>query len=394
LNWKERIISTIKGEKTDFLPFVPRMDLWYKSNKTRRTLPKKYTNSTLKEITEDLDIGFHAIIPDYSDFKTEFNEVGYGLGIHNVRTLPYKVDLRNIEYKIKREQYLTLIEYSTPFGNIATKTIFDEKMKYSGISSPFISEKAFKSKKDYKALAFIFENVKVEEDYEDYMKFEEYVGNRGVAAGYCSGSAAPIHLIMQYLMSYELFTFELHDNEPDIKKLAESISIYYDRVFEIVLKSPAGLIFSGANYDINLTPPGFFKKYLTPFLLSQSKKTHSADKFLITHTDGENKGLLEEFLLCGIDIADSICPYPMTNLTLKDIRSVFNDKITIWGGLPSVCALKDSMSDYNFEKFINDTIESIGSGKKMILSFADTLPPDAEFGRIEKIAKLSKSFRF
>ncbi len=37
-------------------------------------------------------------------------------------------------------------------------------------------------------------------------------------------------------------------------------------------------------------------------------------KFLLTHTDGENIGLLEEYMACEFDIADSICPSPMTKL--------------------------------------------------------------------------------
>ncbi|MBM3712383.1 MAG: hypothetical protein FJW56_02960, partial [Actinobacteria bacterium] len=296
LTWKERIISTIEGNQVDFLPFIPRMDLWFRANKLRKTLPKKYANSSLKEITIDLGIGYHALVPDYSNFKTEFKDAGYALGIHNISTLPYKVDFSNIKYKLKRHLGQTTVKYFTPFGNITTMTIYDKRMKQSGISSPLISERAIKSKKDYKAVEYIFENIKVEKDYEDYLEFEEYVGDRGLAAGYCTGSASPMHLIMQYLMPYELFIYELHDNEKEIKKLACSINSYYTNVFEIVLKSPARLIFSGGNYDINLTPPKFFREYLTPSLLLQSKKAHAVNKLLITHTDGENKGLLSEFL--------------------------------------------------------------------------------------------------
>ena len=80
----------------------------------------------------------------------------------------------------------------------------------------------------------------------------------------------------------------------------------------------------------------------------------------------------------------------MTSLTFKEIRKTLRDDITIWGGLPSICVLKDSMSDYEFEKYIDSILEDIGAGDHIILSFADTTPPDADFKRIVKVAELAR----
>jgi len=120
---------------------------------------------------------------------------------------------------------------------------------------------------------------------------------------------------------------------------------------------------------------------------------HKADKFFITHADGENEGLIQEYINADIDIADSICPYPMTKLKIKDIRRIFDGKITIWGGLPSICVLEESMSDYEFNKFLDNFFNDIEKGDRLILSFADTTPPNAKFERIEKVARMSRSFK-
>lgn len=64
MNYRQRILNTIKDSTVDFLPFVPRMDLWYKSNKINGTLPHKYKNYSLKEITSDPGVGHHPVIPD------------------------------------------------------------------------------------------------------------------------------------------------------------------------------------------------------------------------------------------------------------------------------------------------------------------------------------------
>ena len=82
----------------------------------------------------------------------------------------------------------------------------------------------------------------------------------------------------------------------------------------------------------------------------------------------------------------------MTSQTLKEVRDVFGQKITIWGGIPAACLLENSMSDYEFEKYLDMTLESIGSGRKIILGIADTTPPEAKLDRIMKIASKCKEF--
>ncbi len=47
-------------------------------------------------------------------------------------------------------------------------------------------------------------------------------------------------------------------------------------------------------------------------------------KFLLTHTDGENTGLLEHYLESNMDVADSVCPKPMTKLSFKEVRDHFD----------------------------------------------------------------------
>ena len=83
----------------------------------------------------------------------------------------------------------------------------------------------------------------------------------------------------------------------------------------------------------------------------------------------------------------------MTKLHLDEVRNMFGDEITIWGGLPSICVLKESMNDNEFERYIDSFFRELGDGKHIILSFADTTPPDARFDRIKKVAEMAKQFK-
>ncbi|MBI4471230.1 MAG: hypothetical protein HY646_01085, partial [Acidobacteria bacterium] len=93
-----------------------------------------------------------------------------------------------------------------------------------------------------------------------------------------------------------------------------------------------------------------------------------------------------------IDIADSVCPQPMTRLTFGQVREVFGDRITIMGGIPSVALLPASLNDRQFEQFLDDFFEQIGSGRHLILGISDTTPPDADFDRLRRVARRVEEF--
>ena len=78
---------------------------------------------------------------------------------------------------------------------------------------------------------------------------------------------------------------------------------------------------------------------------------------------------------------------------LKCLFIQYAGKITIWGGLPSICILEEYMNDYEFDKYIYELLQSLGAGEHIILSFADTTPPDGKFKRILKVKKLAESFK-
>lgn len=394
MNFKKTIINTIKGKKTDYVPFIPRLDIWYKSNKIRNTLPKKYKSYTLVEIAKDLGLGFHTIVPDFSYYRNKKSAALAGLGIYDLKTNPYAINTDNLDFEFKTDcNGITQTIYLTPYGNITTKTIYDYRMKESGATIGHTLEHAFKTAADVNAIGYIFENIKVEKNYKDFSEYKDSIGNNGITVAFCMLSASPMHHIMKSLCRFENFIYQLHDNPTIFESLAQKIDIFLSKIVNVAASSDADVVFCGANYDSFLTWPLFFKQYITPYLKKYSAISHQMDKFFLTHADGENEGLIKEYVEGQIDIADSICPYPMTKLKLEDIRREFNGKITIWGGIPSICALEKFMNEYEFDRYLYSLADSIGKGDHIILSFADTTPPDAKFERISKLAKFTKSLK-
>ena len=390
-NYNEMIMATLRGEPTEFLPFIPRLDLWYKANKVRGTLPDEYQNATLYEIVDDLDVGCHSVIPDFMDFIDPLDQIDRALGIYRLRTFPYRIELR-VKRNVSFDGDFTTVQYLTPYGNIKTKVKYDEEMRRSGITITQIVEYAIKSVNDYKALAYIFQNAEIIPTYDNYLCGKEEIGNRGVIPGCAHLAASPIQMLMRDLMPMEQFFYQMLDSWKEMKWLCEQLDMYLQKIIQVTIDSPSEIILLGGNYDCSITYPPFFKEHITPALAAAADLVHSKGKFLATHADGDNKGLLKELVASKIDIADSICPAPMTSVTMEEYQKVFGKKITIWGGIPSIIVLEDSFSEYEFDSYMNKFLENIGPGDHLLLHVADTIPPDAKFSRIKKIAKLAREF--
>lgn len=281
MNWRERIINTIKGSPVDFLPFVPRLDLWYKSNKINGTLPRKYTNCTLKEISSDLGVGFHSVVPDFRNFLNKRSVSLLGLGIYDLKSNPYRIDSNSIDYSFKtNSEGLTTTIFNTPYGKVTTKVLYSKKMESDGTSLGHTVEHAIKSQIDFKPIGYIFENIKVEENYSNFLDFRDYIGDNGVCVAFCMLSGSPMHHIMKELMSFEGFVYELNDSQREIEELSEKINTFFTKVISISFKSKSDITFIGANYDSFLTWPSFFKKYITPYLRKYSIQVHKSGKYL------------------------------------------------------------------------------------------------------------------
>ncbi|MFH1378094.1 MAG: uroporphyrinogen decarboxylase family protein [Planctomycetota bacterium] len=387
MNHKESMLAAIRGELLPMIPYAPRMDLWYNSRRRLGTLPKKYKDATLEQILDDNDLAHHIVIPHLKELRSESDDIDRGLGFYNISTMPYQTILENVGRKVSIEGDATIVNYETPFGTVTTKVVYDDAMKDSGASITHIARHAFQSPSDYKTLAYIFRNARVEKTYQQYTSYAENIGGRGLCVVYVNFVASPVQYIMRDLMKYETFVFEMNDHPDEFQELTDGIADYFNRLLDACLDCPGEVFFLGSNYDSSIHYPRFFRKHLLPTLKDFSKKLHDRGKFLLTHTDGENKGLLDLYIDAGIDVADSVCPKPMTSLTYREHHVAFKDRITILGGIPSIALLNEVFSDAQFDSFLDGFFDELGDGRRAILGISDTTPPGADLERILHIKR-------
>jgi hypothetical protein len=384
---RQRVLATIRGEAPDRIPWIPRMDFWHRARLHQKSLPAALQSLTLPQIADRLGFGCYSSIPDFTGCVDEEDMIDRGLGIFRLRILPYRVHLRNVERRITRSGRETVVEYHTPKGSLRTAFLFTDEMLDAGASMSWQTELAIRKPEDFDAAGYLFENLEVEPQWEGYLARREEVGERGVVVGWLAGTACPIHHILKELMTVETFFYALADYPEKIFRLCDQMQPLYRKIQEIGANGPAEILHLGANYDDSITYPKFFRQHILPVLRDYAEVLHRKGKYLMTHTDGENRRLLPLYLEAGFDIADSVCPQPMTRLSLEEYLDAFEGRITVWGGIPSTMLCPDSTPEDQFRRGIDALIERHGHRPRLILGVSDMVTADAALDRLEYITE-------
>ena len=391
MNHRDRMLAAIRGEPTDQIPWAPRMDLWQIAQRSRGTLPERFQGMNTVEIAIELGVACHCVQGDFTqpgggDISLE------GLAQVNHRDFAYQVELNDFPVEFKFESGDSFARIKTPAGDITSHIHRSQDMAREGISLPFRKSHVIESVKDFEGVAQIFEHLEVIPAPENFNAYKDRLGDQGIAIARGPVGASPVHLMLHDLMAMDQFFYLWHDEQNAIQELSERMTPFYNRVLDVLIESDAEIVFWGANYDQDLTWPPFFEAEIVPWLKMASDRLHSVNKMLLTHTDGENKGILPYYESCGFDIAESVCTQPMTRCSLNEIRQGVGPKATVWGGIPSVTLLDDSMSDEEYTAYMDELFGSLGTGERLILGVSDNVPPDANLTRLEDIKRRVEAF--
>ena len=77
----------------------------------------------------------------------------------------------------------------------------------------------------------------------------------------------------------------------------------------------------------------------------------------------------------------------MTSVTTKQLREAWGDKITIWGGLPTVI-FEPNYSDEEFSAYVINLLREIVPGNNFIVGMGDNFPIDGNVDRIRRVVEL------
>ena len=385
------MLEAIRGETPDRLPWIPRLEFWHRAQLRKGTLPAELRGLSRIEIADRLGAGYYSVIPDFTDCPGELDMIDRTLGIFRLDVLPYRVTLEGVDRRVLSKGRETVVEYQTPAGSIRTSTVFTDEMLDGGASVPWTSEHAIRTPNDFEVAGYIFEHLRVEPQLDGYLEMRRRVGERGLVIGYVCGTAGPVHHIMKELMPVEQFFYAMQDYPEKIAKLADQMQLFYRGIQQCAADSPAEVVLLGGNYDDSITYPKFYRQHILPHLSAYAAELHGRGKFLMTHTDGESRKLLPLYLETEFDVADSVCPRPMTSVTFEGFMEAFAGRITLMGGIPAVLLCPGSSTMDDCRRYMDRVLEQHGRSPRLILGVSDMVTADADWDRLlyvtERITK-------
>ena len=375
---KQRILAAARKQTVDTLPFGARIDLWYNYHSANDSLPLKYEGWSMIDILRDLVAGFQVVL--------DGQEVSTGSGGQvRIITLWEEQFSRDIQVVVHKEDTITTFEYNTPKGIISSKLEFN---RTEGYMSGYVVESLFKSEQDYTAIEYLIENTTFIPDYHGYLRLSEVIGEDGVIM--CGLRASPMQYIMRDLMGYETFFYELADNPQKIEHLYEVVKERWREQLDILANSPAEMLMICGNWTDGIHTP-VFRKYFAPWFREATEFLHSKGKLTRVHIDGEMRRLIPLFLETGIDVAEAWSPAPMTSVTTAELRKAWGDKVTIWGGLPTVI-FEPMYSDEKFNAYVINLFKEIAPGYNFIVGMGDNFPIDGDIERIRRVSELINKY--
>lgn len=390
---RERILSTIRRRPTDQVPWVPRLDLWYIAHRARGTLPKRLRGLNMVQLAEALDVACHSLRADFTLPRESHDHMLSSLGFDNHPDYPFRMELRGLPLDFKEDNDSYSMSIRTAAGEVSgVLKKMTHEMQCEGIYALFPLKFAMASADECDAIAEAFEHLEVVPTPDAYAAYHRRIGEQGVALASGPTAASPLHFLLHNLMNQENFFLEFNDYPDALLRLAGRMEPVFEKILDALMLCDAEVVLWGSNYDQNITWPGFFAEHIAPWLKRVSDRCHAAGKLLLTHADGENQKLLPLFPACGLDVAESVCPAPMTRCSLKELRAGMGPATTVWGGLPSTAFLPMSMNDALFEDYLEKVFADLGSGERLIFGVSDNVPTNADMARLERVKKLIQDF--
>ena len=370
------------------MPYAPRFDLWYRANSYLGTLPPQHRGRTADEIARAEGWGLHKIIPDFLPEGRPEDTVHRGIGLFSLRESGCRIRISSkVEVQSRQEGSTRHVDYHTPLGSIGVVEVVTEEMRRAGVSVTWLKERAIKRVEDYRVLAYIFENIEVLPDYARYAAWQAEIGDDGIACLMGPSGASPMQHIQRDLLDATEFFIEYRDHQKEMRHLAGAIEPVLEQMLSALAGSPAEVVLWGSNFDEMITYPPYFEKEITPWLHKAGAALRAGGKAHLCHCDGENLGLLDLIRDAGIDVAEAVCPFPMTKVAMADYYRRWGDRITIFGGIPQSLLLEDTASEQDFKDYLDGFFQDIVPGARIIVGIADTTPPNAVFDRLVRLGE-------
>lgn len=186
------------------------------------------------------------------------------------------------------------------------------------------------------------------------------------------------------LMGVEEAVYAITDYEPLVLEYFDALRECHFRLIDVINASPINIIDFGDNIHSGTLSPTLFETYVLKEYQLRCQRLHRGGKFVCSHYDGNNKGLMEYYQQTGLDGIEAITPFPQGDVSLPDVKKYLGDMVLI-DGIPAVYF--DTTYD---EQVLIDCVHLILDlfAPNLVLGISDEISSTGDIERIKLVGKI------
>ncbi len=380
---RERILTILRGEKPDRLPWCADLYYWMDYLMDERLMPEKYlANNGLGKAYvsgQDLSAPYHGrgVIDLHRDLDTGYYLQGY---------FPFDAvyDGVDVTDEIDGLKHITTIR--TPFGDMR------EIWEYSYQSHSWgPREYLVKDIDDLKKVRYWYEHMFYKPNYTFAEDNVQLVGDQGVVLVYMP--KCPIMEMIALKAGIMNVSFMIADDEDEWKETMDVMERKHDEACEIALNCPADCIMIPDNLSSGSIGQKLYREYAFQYSRKWTDRIRQAGKFSFVHLDGTVNPLLSEVSEAGFDVVEGLTPAPTGDMVYEEMRGITKKNAILWGGIPGGFFTPD-YGDAAFDDYVIRLIDAMKKDGRSVLAVGDQVPPRTSFERIRRVARLAEEYGY
>lgn len=381
---QERVNTVLRRQKPDRLPFIDRLEVWYRVHTRAGTLPEEYRGLSVTEIHRLVGIGQQVYL------------VPYAYKMHGVEVVArFNGEVFFHEYEPVMEFFcgiselagyeksgVTEIELLTPMGKLKAQHELLPENILSG-TEPYLKEHLIKTDEDYRTLEYILDKQEYIPRYEKVIQEQDRLGG----IGYVVPMTPRIpfqQVLLEYLGELELF-YALSDAPEMVRRLMHVLDIQLTEILHHLADLDYLYIEFPDNLHGLMTNPRLFAQYSLPYYQRYCEILHAQGKVVGSHTDGNVKPLLSLLAESGLDVCESFSPTPLTPCTFEEAWNSWRKGPLIWGGIPSP-VLEARTPEAEFIRYVQDILNLV-QDNPIILGVGDMVMGHNSIERVRYIVE-------
>ena len=183
---------------------------------------------------------------------------------------------------------------------------------------------------------------------------------------------SPFQTALLEVCGTERLYFDFKDNPGPLEELLDLMAVRQDEAYDIIVNSPAEVIWIIDNVTADTTVPEMFAKYCLPFYNRQAQKIHAKGKVLAIHLDGKLRAIKDLIAKTDVDVVELFSlPEMGGDMTIEEAYAAWPDKAIVANIPAGLCLEPEAQA----KAYLKDLLTRLGGQKNFMLELSENFPP-------------------